>query len=59
MNKAARLLEEKRETEQTKRVWFQTHQQREQEKGWFPHAALSHSLLSLNEAGHEKTSLSF
>ena len=37
MNKAARLLEEKRETEQTKRVWFQTHQQREQEKGWFLH----------------------
>ena len=33
MNKAKRILEEKGETEQAKRTWFQTHKERLQEKG--------------------------
>ena len=47
MNKAARLLEEKRDTEQAKRVWFQTHQQREQEKGWFPTNSCTVKILKI------------
>lgn len=54
MNKAARLLEEKRDTEQAKRVWFQTHQQREQEKASLRLGELSFPVNKKNKGKHKK-----